>query len=140
MKRKHIVESSFVPLLGFVPAVCGIFVVSQIQASAASTNTWRVERITRDVTSIVAAGVAASVSAATYVPLTISLGPTVASGIAGSAGFATGGGIKIAGDYLVAHPKSALRNGSATLITGDITAVPSNIKAIVKSIIHLFTR
>jgi len=88
----------------------------------------------KDVTSVVAAGVGASLSAAAYVPVSITMGPTVASGFAGSAGFAVGGGTKIAGDYLVDHPKASLRTVSATVITGDLVSLPTNFKLAIKNI------
>ena len=134
MKVKRFFEIMWVPILGLVSASCGILVVAQAPASAASTNSWGVQRIMKDVTSVVAAGVGASVSAVTYLPASVSVGPTVASGIAGSVGFSAGGGTKIIGDYVVDHPKASIRTASSTLITGDLASLPTNFKLAIKNI------
>lgn len=88
----------------------------------------------KDITSVVAAGVGASISSAVYLPSTVFMGPTIASGVAGSAGFAAGGGTKIAGDYLVDNPKNSIRTVGATVIGGDISSLPANLKAMAKNI------
>lgn len=137
-------ESKFsarrIPLLGLASATCGIFVAMQFPASASTSITWSAERIAKDAIAVVGAGIGASISTATYLPLTATLGPTIASGLAGSAGFTAGGGTKIAGDYLVDHPKTSLRTLSATVITGDLASLPNNLKVIVKNVARWFSR
>jgi len=129
-----------VPQLGLISATCGILFVSQLSASASTKNNLGVNRVAKDLVSAVAAGVGASISAATYLPATITTGPTLASGIAGSAGFATGGATKVAGDYLVNHPKTSIRNVSATLITGDLISLPVNLMTIVNNLAQQIAR
>ena len=118
------------PVLGLISATFGIVVAGQFPASAATSNAWSLTRVAKDVTSIFAAGVGASVSSAAFLPAALSIGPTVAVGVAGSAGFAAGGATKIAGDYLVNNPKTSARTVSATIIGGDITSLPANMKAL----------
>ena len=124
----------FRPILGLLAATIGIVAATQVPARAATSNTWTLNRVAKDVTSAIAAGVGASTSTATYLPVAISIGPTIATGVAGSVGFATGGATKIAGDYLVNNPKTSARTVSATIIGGDITSLPANIKALAESL------
>jgi zinc transporter ZupT len=140
MKKERFFEVLRIPLLGLVSASCGILVVAQSPASAANTPSWGVQRIMKDVTSVIAAGVGASVSAMTYLPASVSVGPTVGSGVAGSAGFTAGGGTKVAGDYLVTHPRTSIRTLVGTVMTGDITSIAGNIKAATKSFTNWFSR
>ena len=123
------------PVLGLISATFGIVVAGQFPASADTSNAWSLTRVAKDVTSIFAAGVGASVSSAEYLPADLSLGPTVAVGIAGSAGFAAGGATKIAGEYLVKKPKSSIRVASLAVIGEDLTSLPANLKSIVKNIV-----
>ena len=129
----------FRQVLGLLAATIGIVAATQVPARAATSNTWTLNRVAKDVSSAIAAGVGASTSTATYLPAAISMGPTIATGVAGSVGFATGGATKIAGDYLVDNPKTSIRTAAATVIGGDITSLPANLKLIVKNIVSKIT-